>query len=411
MGNRFRIFIWTLFDFANTSFSVLILTTAYSVYFREIVVGNSAIGDFLWGLAFSISMFIVALISPFLGAIADHSSNKKFFLFIFTYLCIISTGLMFFVERGDVALGMVLLILANIGFEGGLVFYDAFLPEITSERSYGRVSGYGFAMGYVGSFASLLFVYPFLKGEFTDENMLNVRLSFVIASLFFLVFSLPFFLLIKERKISPSRDISYFRIGFERVKSTFENATKYKNIGRFLLSYFIYADGINTVIIFASIFARHTLNFSLVEILTFFLSVQSTAILGSVIFGIIADSIGQKKTLSITLLMWVATAIGAYFCTDKISFYIIGFIAGTAMGSSQSTSRSLMSKIIPPEKKTEFFGFYSFFGKSSAILGPLVFGFVSSFTGSQRIAVISVAFFFVLGLILLQKVREERFEG
>lgn len=409
MGNRFRIFIWTLFDFANTSFSVLILTTAYSVYFREIVVGNSAIGDFLWGFAFSISMFIVALISPFLGAMADYSSNKKFFLFIFTYLCIISTGLMFFVKRGDVALGMVLLILANIGFEGGLVFYDAFLPEITSERSYGRVSGYGFAMGYVGSFASLLFVYPFLKGEFTPENMINVRLSFVIASLFFFVFSLPFFLLIKERKISTSRAISYFKIGLERVKSTFRNATRYKNIGNFLLSYFIYADGINTVIIFASIFARHTLNFSLVEILTFFLSVQSTAILGSVIFGIIADSIGQKKTLSITLLMWVATAIGAYFCTDKISFYIIGFIAGAAMGSSQSTSRSLMSRIIPPEKKTEFFGFYSFFGKSSAILGPLVFGFVSSFTGSQRIAVVSVALFFVAGLILLQRVREEKF--
>jgi len=411
VGRRFKIFIWTLFDFANTSFSVLILTTAYSVYFREVVAGNSEVGDFLWGLAFSISMFIVAFISPFLGAIADYSSNKKFFLFIFTFLCITSTGLMFFVDRGDIFLGMLLLILANIGFEGGLVFYDAFLPEITSERSYGRVSGYGFAMGYLGSFFSLLIAYPFLKGEFTPENMLNVKFSFVIASLFFFVFSLPFFIAIKEKRTDPGAGVSYFKIGIERVRSTFKNATKYKNIGRFLLSYFIYADGINTVIIFASIFARHTLNFSLVEILTFFLAVQSTAILGSVIFGIIADSIGQKKTLSITLLMWVITSIGAYFCTDKISFYIIGFIAGSAMGSSQSTSRSLMSKIIPPDRKTEFFGFYSFFGKSSAILGPVVFGLVSSLTGSQRLAVISVATFFILGLLLLQGVREEKFKG
>ncbi len=410
MGNRFKIFIWTLFDFANTSFSVLILTTAYSVYFREIVTGNSEMGDFLWGLAFSISMFIVAFISPFLGAIADYSSNKKFFLFIFTYLCIISTGLMFFVDKGDVLLGMILLIFANIGFEGGLVFYDAFLPEITSERSYGRVSGYGFAMGYVGSFISLLVAYPFLKGEFMPENMFNVRLSFVIASAFFLIFSFPFFVVIKEQKVNRSENVSYIKIGFERVKSTFKNAVKYKNIGRFLISYFIYADGINTVIIFASIFARHTLSFSLVEILTFFLIVQSTAVLGSVIFGIIADSIGQKKTLSITLLMWVITSIGAYFCTDKTTFYIIGFIAGAAMGSSQSTSRSLMSKIIPQNKKTEFFGFYSFFGKSSAILGPLVFGVVSSLTGSQRIAVISVALFFIIGLLLLQRVREEKFK-
>jgi UMF1 family MFS transporter len=410
VDRKFKIFVWTLFDFANTSFSVLILTTAYSVYFREIVTGNSQIGDFLWGLAFSISMFIVAFISPFLGAIADHSSNKKFFLFIFTILCITSTGLMFFVERGDILLGMVLLILANIGFEGGLVFYDAFLPEITTERSYGRVSGYGFAMGYVGSFISLLVAYPFLKGEFAEWNLFNVRLSFIVAASFFLFFSLPFFIVIKEKKIEIDDKVSYLKVGIERVKSTFTNARKYSNIGKFLLSYFIYADGINTVIIFASIFARHTLNFSLVEILTFFLTVQSTAILGSVVFGIIADSIEQKKTLSITLLLWVITAIGAYFCVDKITFYIIGFIAGAAMGSSQSTSRSLMSKIIPPSKKTEFFGFYSFFGKSSAILGPLVFGAVSSLTGSQRVAVISVALFFVVGLILLQRVREERFQ-
>jgi UMF1 family MFS transporter len=410
VDRKFKIFIWTLFDFANTSFSVLILTTAYSVYFREIVAGNSQIGDFLWGLAFSISMFIVAFISPFLGAIADHSSNKKFFLFIFTILCITSTGLMFLVERGDILLGMVLLILANIGFEGGLVFYDAFLPEITTERSYGRVSGYGFAMGYVGSFISLLVAYPFLKGEFAEWNLFNVRLSFIVAASFFLFFSLPFFIVIKERKIEIDDKVSYLKVGIERVKSTFTNARKYSNIGKFLLSYFIYADGINTVIIFASIFARHTLNFSLVEILTFFLTVQSTAILGSVVFGIIADSIGQKKTLSITLLLWVITAIGAYFCVDKTTFYIIGFIAGAAMGSSQSTSRSLMSKIIPPSKKTEFFGFYSFFGKSSAILGPLVFGAVSSLTGSQRVAVISVALFFVVGLILLQRVREEKFQ-
>lgn len=410
MSNRFKIFIWTLFDFANTSFSVLILTTAYSVYFREVVAGNSEIGDLLWGLAFSISMLIVAFISPFLGAIADYSSNKKLFLFIFTFLCIVSTGSMFFVKKGDIALGMILLILANIGFEGGLVFYDAFLPEITSERSYGRVSGYGFAMGYVGSFISLLVAYPFLRGEFVPENIFNVRFSFIVASLFFLFFSLPFFIVIKERKIDPQeKEISYFKVGVERVRSTFKNITKYKNVGKFLLSYFIYADGINTVIIFASIFARHTLNFSLTEILTFFLSVQSTAVLGSVIFGIIADSIGQKKTLSITLFMWIITSVGAYFCTDKISFYIIGFIAGLAMGSSQSTSRSLMSKIIPHDKKTEFFGFYSFFGKSSAILGPFVFGLVSSLTGSQRLAVVSVVLFFIIGLILLRRVKEEKF--
>jgi UMF1 family MFS transporter len=408
--DRFKIFIWTLYDFANTSFSVLILTVAYSVYFKEIVADNSQIGDFLWGLAFSLSMLIVAFISPFLGAIADYSSNKKFFLFIFTSLCIMSTGMMFFVKRGDIIPGILLLILANIGFESGLVFYDAFLPEITTERSYGRVSGYGFAMGYIGSFFSLLMAYPLLKGEFIPENLVNVRLSFVLSALFFLVFASPFFIALKEKKIDNKRKISYLRIGFERLGQTFKNVSKYKNIGRFLLSYFIYADGINTVIIFASIFARTTLKFSLTEILIFFLTVQSTAILGSIIFGIIADSIGQKRTLSITLVLWTITTVGAFFIEDKVGFYIIGFLAGSAMGSSQSISRSLMSKIIPLDKKTEFFGFYSFFGKSSAILGPFLFGTISSITNSQRIAVISVAVFFITGLILLQKVKEQRIE-
>jgi MFS transporter, UMF1 family len=407
-ASRFQVFIWTLFDFANTSFSVLILTVAYPVYFTTIVAAHRHDADFLWGAAFSISMLITAAISPILGAIADHSAGKKRFLLYFTLLCILATALLYFVGEREVALGMLLLVLANIGFEAGLVFYDAFLPEITTERSYGRVSGYGFAMGYVGSLITLVIAFPLLRGEFIPENLHNVRLTFVLAAAFFFLFALPLFFVLPDSKKKVLRTESYIKIGVGRVKDTIWNLREYSNVGKFLISFFIYMDGVHTVIIFASIYARITLGFTIVEIVLFFITVQSTAIVGSAAFGILSDSIGRKRTLSITLLMWIAVVLIAYFTTDKLWFYVVGLIAGAAMGSSQSTSRSLMSTIIPLHKKTEFFGFYSFFGKSSAILGPSLFGLLSSMF-NQRIAVLSVGLFFIVGLLLLQRVKEEPF--
>ena len=405
-ASRFQVFIWTLYDFANTSFSVLILTVGYPLYFTGVVAAGNRAVDLLWGLAFSISMLITATVSPVLGAIADFSSGKKRFLLLFTLLCIAATGLLYFVDGGMIVLGMLLLIAGNIGFEAGLVFYDSFLPEIATERSYGRVSGYGFAMGYVGSLATLAIAYPLLKGGFVPENLLNVRLSFVMAAAFFLVFSAPLFLRFHDNRPTLRREKSYLQIGLDRVATTLRHIREYRNVGRFLLSYFVFIDGVNTVIVFASIFAVRTLHFDTSEIVLFFATVQTTAILGSVVFGILADHFGQKKTLTITLLLWIIIVTLAFFVVDKGLFYVVGMLAGMAMGSSQSTSRSLYSKLIPYERKTEFFGFYSFFGKSSAILGPFTFGLISTYFG-QRLAVISVGLFFLTGLILLQRVREE----
>lgn len=407
MTNRRRIFIWTLYDFANTSFSVLILTVGYSIYFTTVVASGHRESDFLWGLAFSVSMLVTATISPILGAIADYSSAKKRFLLLFTLLCVISTGLLFFVEPGMILLGMLFLILGNIGFEGGLVFYDSFLPEITTERSYGRVSGYGFAMGYVGSLVMLAIAYPLFRGGFVDENLINVRLSFAIAAAFFAVFATPLFVTFHDNRPTQSREKTYLQIGVERVANTLRHMREHRNVGRFLISYFVFVDGVNTVIVFASIYALHTLHFETSEIIIFFATVQTSAIAGSAAFGILADHVGQKKTLSITLVLWIAVVSIAYFTTDKTIFYVVGMLAGIAMGSSQSTSRSLYAKLIPYERKTEFFGFYSFFGKSSAILGPFLFGLTSTYFG-QRVAVASVGLFFVTGLFLLQRVREQQ---
>jgi UMF1 family MFS transporter len=401
MKEKGRVFVWTLFDFANTSFSIIVVTFLYAVYFKKTVAGNEAIGDLYWSISTSIAMVITAIISPVLGAIADYSAGKKRFLLFFTSLCILGTASLYFIGPGQIFWGIFIFVFANVGFEAGLVFYDAFLPEITAPKNYGRVSGYGFGMGYLGSLATLAIVFPFIEASMIKE-------TFPIAALFFLIFSLPLFFFLKDSRNKADKNHSFISIGFGRVWSTLTHLKYYKNLAIFLLAYFFYIEGVNTVIFFSGNYASTTLGFTELELLIFFIVVQTTAIAGSVLLGIVADKVGQKKTIVYSLYIWLLTVILAYFIHDKTGFYIVGLLAGVAMGSSQSTSRSLMSKLTPPEKKTEFFGFYSFFGKSSAVIGPLVFGLVSFLSGNQRIAIISIAFFFIVGLLILTKVKDPK---
>lgn len=423
-SEKFNVFVWSLFDFANTSFSIVVVTFIYAVYFKEVVAEKAPIGDFYWSLGISGAMLITAIISPVLGAIADHSAGKKRFLLFFTLICIIGTSSLYFVGPGMVLAGLLLFIMANVGFEAGLVFYDSFLPEITSPKNYGRVSGYGFALGYLGSLASLGIAFPFIQSEMIKE-------TFPLSALFFLVFALPLFIFLKDSRKETKEDVSYIKIGFNRVYNTIKHLPKYKNLGFFLLAFFFYIEGVNTVIFFSGNYASTTLGFSMTELIIFFIIVQSTAILGSIVFGIISDSIGQKRSIVISLFIWIFTILTAYFSSAedaflttmfapmlnqtpaeflKTGFYVIGLLAGSVMGATQSVSRSLMSRLTPVEKKTEFFGFYSFFGKSSAIVGPLVFGYISYMFESQRFAILSVGIFFILGLIILRKVHEPALE-
>ena len=419
-SEKFKIFVWSLFDFANTSFSIVVVTFIYAVYFKEVVAEKQPIGDLYWSISISAAMIITAIISPILGAIADHSAGKKRFLLFFTILCIISTALLFFVGPGSVLAGMLLFIVANVGFESGLVFYDSFLPEITTPKNFGRVSGYGFAFGYLGSLASLGIAFPFIQADMIKE-------TFPLSALFFLIFALPIFIYLKDTRKNTDGNISYMKIGFSRVASTFRHLKYYKNLALFLLSFFFYIEGVNTVIFFSGNYASTTLGFSMIELIIFFIIVQSTAILGSIVFGIISDSIGQKKSIMISLVIWVFTILIAFYSSAedafltkifapllnqepgeflKTGFYIIGLLAGSVMGATQSVSRSLMSRLTPMEKKTEFFGFYSLFGKSSAIVGPLVFGYISYIFASQRFAILSIGFFFIAGLLILSFVKE-----
>jgi UMF1 family MFS transporter len=420
-SQKTRIFSWLLFDFANTSFSVMMVTFAFPLYFKNIICKGDPSGDAIWGASISISMLLVALISPVLGAQADYSGRRKRFLFAFTFVSVAATALLALSGPGNAIPAAALFILANIGFEGGLVFYDAYLPEIASRRSLGRVSGYGFAMGYLGAFAILLLLQPLLSKGIVPSNIPNLKLSFLFVALFFALFTVPLFLILRDTKGRQRRltedkkaeglAASLFRSARE-VGHTIRHIMSYPDLARFLLAFFFYNDAILTVIAFSSIYAQNTLGFTTGELIAFFMTVQTTAILGSVFFGFVTDRIGPKRTIVITLIIWFCVIFMAILSVNKHIFLATGLLAGLSMGSSQAASRSLMARLTPKEHITEFFGFYDgSFGKASAVIGPMVFGLVSAQAGSQKVGLASLLVFFGLGLLIMTGVRTSATTG
>lgn len=413
-NNRKEIFAWALYDFANTSFSVIVVTVVFAVYFRDYIVGDTPVhllglhknaGDVLWSMAGSLSMFLVAVTSPFLGAAADYSNRKKRFVFFYSVLCILSTALLYMPRHGMIWSAMALFVLANFGFEGSLVFYNAFLPKIATQETIGKVSGSGFAFGYVGALVSLMIALYYANQARVLGDITAMAPSFIWAALFFFVFSLPFYFWVHEPPLIIERkNINYARIGWLRTVETVKKLKHLPQLTRFLAAYFIYIDGVNTVMFFGALFATQTLGFSMVEVIIFFAITQLAAMGGAYFLGSLSDRIGPKPTVNITLLMWIGVTIGAFFSYDAVTFYIVGMIAGAAMGASQAASRVLMAHFIPSGMEAEFYGFYAMMGKFSAILGPLVFGFISGTTGSQRLAVLSISLFFITGYLLLRRV-------
>jgi len=415
-------FAWYLYDFANTSFTVLIITALFPLYFEDLAtlvfMDNGVMGGVLWGYATSITMVIVAISSPILGAVADYSGSKKKFLIFYTALCVVFNSFMFFL-RDDLPqfLGIdmwmwafILFVIANIGFQGGLPFYNAWLPEISTEETIGRIGGFGYAAGYVGAMLTILIALAsyIMIPEYPT-------LPFLFSSIFFFVFAIPSIMGLKNRpatKLPHEEGLSYVTIGFRRVRQTFHDIRKYQGVPLFLLTYFLFADAINTVISFAAIYGQNVYAFDTGSILIFFAVTQLTAIPGAFIFGYIADRIGTKHTLMITLLIWVATLAVAYLGSDPIVFWIVGMFAGVGMGSAQSTARSMYGQYIPEEKKAEMYGFYALTGKVAAILGPFIYGTVLFAAGglgiveAHRLAMLSILLFFVVALLLLIKVKQ-----
>ena len=403
---RREVAAWCLYDFADSSFTTLIVTLSYALYFRGVVAADrGAAASTYWGASIAASMAIVALLAPLLGAAADYGGRKKFFLGLCVGTTITFTALLRLVGPGDIALGVGLFVLANVGYEGAHTFYNGFLPEIASDEEMGRVSGYGWAVGYLGGLAALLCSLPLTLAGFGPDNIARYRWTFPLVALFYLVFSLPIFLVLRER--APRRPMRFKAMvaeGTTRLTGTLRSVRHYPDLLRFLLAFLIYNDGVMTVIAFAAIYAQNVIGFTLKQVFLLFVVTQLTAFAGAFGAGWLVDRIGARPTILITLAMWIGVVIGAYLSRTVVQFFIVSVGASIGMGSTQTSSRSLMGLLVPPGRSAEFFGFYGLTGKVSAILGPLAFGAVAGFAGSERPAVLSVIPFYIVGFLLLLRV-------
>lgn len=397
--NKKHIISWTLFDFANSSYSAVIAAVVFPVYYANVIVGNeTGLGDLWWGRAISFSMAIVALSSPMLGGFADYGGFRKKFLFFYTALSVSAIASFSILEKGMVFEGLLLVVAANLGMEGGLVFYNSFLPRIAPRGYQGRVSAWGFMVGYAGSIISLLIALPLVTAGRFEATWLMV-------AFFFAVCSLPAFLFLPADTKGEFPLVHAGMRGLKHTMKTLREIWERREPRKFLFSYLIYEDGVNTVIVFSSIFAATTLGFKAQELIMLYIIVQSTALLGSLFMAKPIDVWGPKKVVIMSLLMWTSVATVAFFIQTKTHFWMLASLAGLGLGTVQAASRAFYTQFIPEGREAEYFGVYSLVGKSSAIIGPLVFGYISTTFGSQRPAILSVAAFFLIGLVILNFVR------
>jgi UMF1 family MFS transporter len=408
-----------MFDFANSSYTTLISTVAFAVYFRQAVVGaDDPRADLLWSLASVAAHLILIVGSPVLGALADYSGRKKRFLLATTIQTVTACALLFFVAPGDVALGMALFVIGTVGFEGGYIFYNAFLPEVSTSRTIGRVSGLSWGTGFIGGLVALAACLPFLRRPLISpatnlldpQSVLDYRISFVVVALFFALFSLPTFALLRERRAGrtgmPWR--SYATAGFRRVRDTLRQLRRYRETAKFVLAALFFYGGIETVIKFSAIYASVTFGIQGAELLLLFIVANITAVPGTLAAGYVADWLGGKKALVLTLIFWFLLLSVASQATSRTVFWLLTVGISIGVGSTQAIARSFMAQISPPSRESEFFGFYLLCNKIGSILSLLAFGVIAGTSGGQRGAVLAMLPFFAAGLGLTLWIDERR---
>ncbi|MEM7481675.1 MAG: MFS transporter [Acidobacteriota bacterium] len=400
---------WAMFDFANSSYTTLIVTVAFSVYFTKLVAPGAS-ADFLWSVGIVVSNLFVMLTSPIVGAVADDSGRKKVFLAGTWLLCVAGTALLWFVLPGQVYLALTLFVVSNIAFAMGENLAGAFLPEISTPANIGRISGFGWGLGYFGGLLCLLACWPFLSGGFTLENVPALRTAWLVTAAFFLISGLPTFLFLRERAPrAPQWSLAASaRAGFGHLRETTRSLRHFSELVRFLIVFFVFSCGLMTVIAFASIFAERTFGFTSGELIVMFMVLQICSAGGAFLFGSIQDRLGARRTIQITLVLWILISAAAFLAQSKAVFWGVAIASGLGIGSLQSASRAMVGLFAPVAKSGEFFALWGLAGKGAYLLGPLVFGSLSSLTGSQRIAILVNGAFFLIGLIGMQTIHEDR---
>jgi UMF1 family MFS transporter len=365
---------WYMYDFGNSAYAAVILLAVFSKYFVEVVAKGAKLpGTTLWNYSVVIAAVFVAVLSPILGTIADFSKAKKKMLFIFTAISVVFTGLLFFVQSGDVVMAMTFFVLAEIGYRASQVFYDSMLVDISTPETIGKISGNGWAMGMLGGIVCLVIVLIPIQ---VVGGALMVRLSFIITALFFLLSSIPVFLRVKQVN-EPERlpaGTSTIRMAFQKLAGTFKDVKRYKEFIKYAIAFLIYNDGIMMLMDNAALVAAILFGFKTSELIILIIILQVAGAAGSFLFGWISNKYSSKQAITYSLIMLMVVIGSLYLTNSKTLFYFIGALAGFSLSGVQAVSRTMVSQLSPQTKTTEFYGFLSVAGRTSTAVGPLVFG-------------------------------------
>ncbi|MCC7542786.1 MAG: MFS transporter [Deltaproteobacteria bacterium] len=419
-STRAERFAWCLFDFANSAFPTVMVTVFFGKHFRDVIVGGPE-GERWWGRAISLSMAIVAVSSPLVGALADRSGRKRPLLGLYVLVCVLATAGLAFVGPGDLLPAFALMVVANWAFEGAYVFYNAFLPELVPASRVGRLSGYGWAFGYVGGFFALLLIrgivpaeaHPVVPG--VAPALGPERWIPLVVAGWYALFALPVLLLLKDRGRREALGRGWVGRSFREVGKTARDVVRFRQVLILLVSYFLAVDALETVISFVAIFTGTVLRFTHGDNTTLFILMNVVAAPCAFGFGHLLDRIGGKKTLVIALLVWVSVVVGSVLVQSKTQFWGVATLAALVIGSTQSSYRAVLARIAPRERTTQFMAFLAVSGKASAILGPTLYGEISNAFHDPaqpgrgpRIAIAAVGSMFLLSLLVLSFFDEKK---
>ena len=402
-----EVWAWSMYDFANSGYTTVVITAVFNAYFVAAVAGKAPWATFAWTAALSVSYLAVLLSAPLIGAYADAHAAKKRLLLIATVGCVVFTALLFLVGPGSVVLAIVLIILSNFFFSTGENLIAAFLPELANSKAMGRVSGWGWAFGYLGGLVSLgisLF-YITIAQESGQGATEFVPVVMLITAVVFAVCAAPTFLILKERALpAKSRGSAW-----PQVLQTLRQAGHFHDLRRFLVCILFYQAGIQAVIALAAIYAQEAMKFTSTQTIVLVLVVNITAALGAFGFGYLQDAIGHMKSMTLVLIGWIIMIVLAYLAEGATLFWIAANLAGLCMGAAQAAGRAIVGYLSPPARTAEFFGLWGLAVKAASIFGPLTYGAVTwIFVGDHRLGILAVGTYFVVGLILLTGIDVER---
>lgn len=403
---------WCMYDWANSSFPTLILTFIFPTYFSQAIVDDPELGTALWGQGMALAGIILAVFAPILGAIADHAGNRAGWLFFFTALCVLPTGLLWFATPGmdSIYLGAVLIIVATVAFEFSMVFYNAYLPEVAPREKWGRVSGWGWGLGYLGGLSCLVVsLIGFVQAEtpwfgLSTENAEHVRATFVLVAVWMVLFSIPTFLFLPYPKKQGMPVKQAVGKGLSTLWQTLKKLFKEKTVLYYLIARMFYTDGLNTLFIFGGIYAAGTFGMDLAGVITFGIALNVTAGLGAIGFAWFDDKWGPKTVVLVSIASLTILCTIAVFVTDVTIFWVVGLLVGFFLGPAQSSSRSLLAHIAPENLHTEYFGLYALSGKATAFLGPWLLAMFTLWFDSQRAGMAVIVGFFLLGGFMLWRI-------